>query len=231
MAEVIQHRSDARLVFPGTRHPNVEAVPDMPMRRRAVQLAKELDLVGRQVFFGDWVDYAEWPNYLLEADVGVSLHFDTLETRLAFRSRVLHYVWAELPVVATRGDAAGEMVAQHGLGQVVDFGDVEGVATAILELLQVVPETWRARFAMIRAELAWEQVAGPLVAFCKKPHRAADERGVTSTTGDLASELEGRLRHQEDELERLRALVDGYEQGRLIRLMSWLHNIRQQAGV
>ena len=67
--------------------------------------------------------------------MALTLHFDTVETRLAFRSRVLEYIWAGLPIVATAGDATSDLVAAHGLGVVVPVGDVEAVAAAIDRLL------------------------------------------------------------------------------------------------
>jgi len=107
VARVVARRPEVKLLFPGTRHPN-DVVPDMPMRHRTVELASELGLAGSHVFFGDWVPHADWPNYLLEADVGVCLHFDSLETQLALRSRVLDYIWAGLPTLVTRGGATAE---------------------------------------------------------------------------------------------------------------------------
>jgi hypothetical protein len=200
----------------------------MPMRQRAVELARELGLQDRCVSFGDWVDYADWPNYLLEADVGVSLHFDTLETRLAFRSRVLDYVWAGLPMVVTRGDATSELVSRYRLGRVVDYGDVQAVTEAILELLGTDPEIWRIPFEEARAELTWERAAQPLVAFCMNPRRSTDRRRTSH--GIIGPEipqveLEVRLAQQERELARLRSLVAGYERGRFIRFMRWLHRL------
>ena len=115
-----------------TPTPNCATYPASAQRRAAAQEAGLLDTV---VFFGDWVPYADWANLLLECDVALSLHFDTLETRLAFRSRVLEYIWAGLPIVATEGDAAAEMVARYALGRVVRYNDAGGAAEAILALL------------------------------------------------------------------------------------------------
>ena len=46
--------------------------------------------------------------YLLDADLAVSAHFDDVETRFAFRTRLLDCLWAGLPVVTTRGDTLGD---------------------------------------------------------------------------------------------------------------------------
>ena len=176
---VIARRPNVRLVFPGTRHPS-PLVPDMPMRQRAVDLAAEQGLLGKHVFFGDWVPYADWPNYLLEADVGVSLHLTSLETQLAFRSRVMDYIRAGLPMVVTGGDATSDIVRDHGLGLVVDYGDEAGIAEAILVLLGQARSAWQDRFSQVRPMFTWERVAQPLIQFCANPHRAADRRPIAA---------------------------------------------------
>src|SRR4029079_11875445 len=97
-------------------------IGEMTMTTRAVRLAEELGLRDRVVFFNfGWVPYAERGRYLLEADLGVSAHFDDLETRFAFRTRLLDCFWAGLPVVTTRGDSLREVVAARDLRRRVDF--------------------------------------------------------------------------------------------------------------
>ena len=169
---------DVRLVFPGTRHPS-PVLPDMPMRARTLALAEELGLTGRYAFFGDWVPYEDWPAVLLEADVGLSLHPDTVEARLAFRSRVLDYIGAGLPMVVTRGDSAADLVEDHTLGLVVNYEDDAAVAAALADLFRAdrpaLRDAYHERFDAARRDLTWERAAEPLVAFCHEPHLAADK--------------------------------------------------------
>jgi glycosyltransferase involved in cell wall biosynthesis/SAM-dependent methyltransferase len=200
-----------RLVFPGTRHPNPD-MPDMPMRAQTLALAGELGLTGRYAFFGDWVPYEEWPSVLLEADLGLSLHPDSVETRLAFRSRVLDYVWAGLPMVVTRGDATGEAVQNHGLGIVVNYGDDAAVADAVCNLLEKPRSAWQERFARAQAEMTWEQGAAPLVAFCHSPHRAADRQSAVNLSQEPPGQDVMRvIGEQEREIARLEGLLAGFE--------------------
>ena len=223
MERIRHQRDDVRLVFPGTRHPNA-AVPAMPVYESARQLAESLGLVDQIVFFGDWVPYEEWPNYLAEADVGLSLHLNHAETRLAFRSRILDYVWAGLPMVVTAGDATSEMVTQWGLSETVGYEDVEGVSAALLKVLDASPAAFAPAFASARAALTWEKAAAPLVEFCRHPQRAADKVAGYALPDPAA--YEQRLATQGAELERLRALVQGYERGRFIRAMKWFKGLR-----
>jgi glycosyltransferase involved in cell wall biosynthesis len=176
MARVAAERSDVRLLFLGTRHPNA-ALPEMAMPRRTRELAERLGLAERVVFFRDWVPYAERAGYLLEADVSVSLHPHSIENRFAFRSRLLDCFWAGLPVVCTRGDALAELVAAEELGRVVPPSDEAAVAAALLELLE--RPTLRAelapRFARVAATLTWDRAVEPLAAYCRAPHAAPDK--------------------------------------------------------
>jgi glycosyltransferase involved in cell wall biosynthesis len=220
---VQEGRNDLRLIFPGTRHPSPD-VPDMPMRAATLALCHELGLEGKHLFFGEWVPHEEWPAFLLEADVGLSLHLDTVEARLAFRSRVLDYVWASLPMVVSDGDAISELVSGYGLGEVVPPGDAEAVATAIRRLLDI-PDlrvVYRERFEQVRPQLTWERACEPVVRFCQHPTLAPDRAAGALPYGERV------LAERDAEIDRLRDLVHRYERGRFMRLMRGWHGWRQR---
>jgi glycosyltransferase involved in cell wall biosynthesis len=176
LASIARQRQDVKLFFMGVERAN-PSLPKMQAGDEAIALSQELGLYNRYVFFNDWVPYSERQNYLLEADLGVSLHKDHAETRFAFRTRFLDYLWAGLPMVATEGDVVSEQVKEWGLGRIVAAGDVEGVTTAILELLDTpgLREIYRPRFAQAAARYRWDVVTAPLVNFCANPRLAPDK--------------------------------------------------------
>jgi glycosyltransferase involved in cell wall biosynthesis len=158
-------RPDVKLFFLGLERPN-PAVARMSMAQQAVELARELGLLDRTVFFNfGWVPYGERQRYLLEADLGLTAHLDTVEARFAFRTRVLDYLWAGLPVVASAGDTLADLVAERELGRTVEPGDVDGWAEAIDGLLVDASayETARRNLADVRDEFVWGRVVEPLV--------------------------------------------------------------------
>src|SRR6185503_10968946 len=57
--------------------------------------------------------------WLLDADCAVSAHLDHLESRYAFRTRLLDCFWAGLPIVCTRGDELADRVERERLGEAV----------------------------------------------------------------------------------------------------------------
>ncbi len=228
MAEVAQQRPDVRLIFPGTRHPNPSVAEVPTHNEHALRLAQELDLLDRVVFFGGWIPYADWPNVLLESDLALTLHYDTLETQLAFRSRVLDYIWAGLPIVAAKGDATSDLIAHYGLGIVVDYEDVSGVAEAILKLLEVPMGNFEERFERARQALSWEQAAKPLIEFCRSPRRAPDRVALDGQVGNPFYVEERAYLVQERDA--WRDLARRYEQGRFMRFMRWVQSARKRFG-
>jgi glycosyltransferase involved in cell wall biosynthesis len=169
---------DVRMYFMGMKHPN----PDVPRMRTAVrtrELSDRLGLTGSHVFFNSgWVDYDERQNHLLDADVGITTHFDHLETTFSFRTRVLDYLWAGLPVVSTEGDHFGALVRERGLGAAVREQDAEQLRDALAQLLTDPAAATAARSAVaaVREEYSWSRTLAPLLAFCRDPRPAPDRQ-------------------------------------------------------
>ena len=173
----------AHLVVMGTGRPGLARTGQEPFAERAIEFARRERLEGERVHFNPgWVAYEERGAWLLDADLGVTAHHDHLESRYSFRTRVLDYLWAGLPVVGTRGDALADLVEREGLGRTVAPGDAEGFASACRSLLDdpAAHASARERIAAVAPGLRWEEAARPLVEWCSSmgelPPRAADRR-------------------------------------------------------
>src|SRR6266545_3221933 len=230
-------RQDVKLFFLGRGHPNTRDVPEMLMYERTVALAEERGLRDRTVFFNDaWVPYAERQDYLIEADIGVSTHFDSVETLFAFRTRLLDYLWAGLPMIVSGGDILADLVAEHGLGYMVAPGDVEGLAAAILKLAAE-PDRRDSRataMAAVRARFTWERTLEPLVNFCRAPYHAADallrRPHGTPAHGDVmvtSPEMVKRMNYLDKVVEEknqhiaeLKRVIQRLENGRVMRALN-----------
>ena len=91
VAKLRKDRPDVHAVILGTKHPNPE-IGEMDIAREAQALADDLGLVGNGVNFVEWVPYEERAEWILEADVGVSLHHSGVESQFAYRTRLLDYI-------------------------------------------------------------------------------------------------------------------------------------------
>ncbi|HYC23322.1 MAG TPA: glycosyltransferase family 4 protein, partial [Candidatus Bathyarchaeia archaeon] len=179
-------RRDVKTVILGARHPNPE-IGEMTVAREARALAAELGLLDDGVWFIDWVAYRERQRYVLESDVGVSLHGPGVESEFAFRTRVLDYLWCLRPMVVTTGDELAARVEREDLGRVVPPEDAPAVASAIEALLDASPaekEAREARLATARASLGWSKVIEPLRRFCAAARHAPDHSGEAWFSAD-----------------------------------------------
>jgi glycosyltransferase involved in cell wall biosynthesis len=167
-------RPRTKLVFLGTQHPGVEP---MGIVKDAMDLAEELGVLGNSVVFNeDWVPYEERGSFLVEADAGVSTHHAHVETEFSFRTRILDYLWAGLPMVVTAGDTFADLVEAEGLGMVVDAGDQEGLEAALEKVLydEDFAREARKRVEAVRNRFQWERTLEPLRRIAREPRRAAD---------------------------------------------------------
>lgn len=193
-AVLAQRRPNVRLFFQGTKHPH-PGVPEMAIVAESRRLATELGVNGTHVFFNDsWVDFADRQNYLTEADLGVSTHHSHIETTFSFRTRILDYLWAELPMVVTEGDHFAELVEREQLGRVVAAEDVAGLADALEQVLfdDEFRVAAKANIARVREGYRWDRVLKPLVDFVAEGRHAADRAGGVSAERDRRKRMKKR---------------------------------------
>jgi glycosyltransferase involved in cell wall biosynthesis len=165
----------ARLFFLATSHPNPEH-PAHAMVGRARERARELGVLGSRVFFNEsWVPFEERADYLGDADVGVTTHFPSLETRYSFRTRNLDYLWAGIPLISTEGDVFGDAAVSEGFGCTVPAGDVSALADRIAaaESSPELVSGWAAAARAAGERRRWAVALTPLLDFCAEPRRAA----------------------------------------------------------
>lgn len=168
------------LVFMGVKHPN-PSINEHDMCGSAVALSKELGLFDQFVHFNfGWVDYSDRHNFLFDADIGVSAHFDNPETRYSFRTRMLDYLWAGLPIVATKGDVFGDALDANSIGVAVDFEDVDGWVAALEKMITMndFRAACRAGSERYAQAFRWDIVTKPLLNLCAQISTSPDREYV-----------------------------------------------------
>jgi glycosyltransferase involved in cell wall biosynthesis len=173
LARVRARGSSARLVFMGASSAG-GAGEALAAARAAV---RDAGLDETAVLFNDsWVDYAARGDWLMAADAAISTHRDHLETRFAFRTRLLDCFWAGLPPVVSSGDTLAEEIAAHDLGAVAPPGDLDTLTAGIERVLA----NGRAHYAPgLRAAAerhAWTVAVEPLRTFLGQPSRRLARR-------------------------------------------------------
>jgi hypothetical protein len=126
--------------------------------------------------------------------LGVSAHLDDLESRFAFRTRLLDCFWARVPIVATAGDTIGDLVRSRGLGRAVPAGDVRAWVEALGALLDdpVAYEGAREQLAAVREDYLWPRAVEPLRRLVRESGTALPRNEARSVRGKWISV---RVRH------------------------------------
>ena len=170
-----------RLCFMASVHPNPEL--RMQMMSRALELATELGVLGERVFFLDkWVPYEQRHNFLLEADAGISGHFDSLETRFAFRTRFLDHIWGGLPTLTTQGSSLSDMLIEADAALGVPERDVDGWIDA---MRMITTDTQRRAVmahntALLREQFTWRAIGADLTDFLERAMAAGQGSARTA---------------------------------------------------
>ena len=151
-----------RLLFLGRARPNRDLID----RRRENRFDELVRAGGPYVSANDeWIPYAERLSWLRAGKIAIMLHRRTAEADYSIRTRLFDAIAAGVPVVATAGGFAADLVAQESLGIVVPPGDAGAVSEAIRRLLT--DDTLYTGFVQnlerIRPRFAWPVVTRPLV--------------------------------------------------------------------
>lgn len=152
----------AKLLFLGRARPNRNLID----RRRDDRFDALLARGGPHVSANaEWIPYRERLSWLRAGKIAIMLHRRTAEADYSIRTRLFDAIAAGVPVVASAGGFAAELVAREGLGIVVPPEDTGAAAEAIRRLLsddEIYSASVR-NLERIRPRFAWEVVTRPLV--------------------------------------------------------------------
>ena len=165
-------RPEVKLVCIGSRYPDPSFPAEDPTMRAALETADALGVTDtRVIFVRGWLPYEEVKEYLRGAYLGLCTYYNNAETHYAHRTRFVDLIWAELPIICTRGDILAEMVEQRRLGVTVPEGDVDAVVAAVRRLIDddAFYAECAANLRALKHELSWERTLAPLIAFCRDP--------------------------------------------------------------
>ncbi|HEV7768295.1 MAG TPA: glycosyltransferase [Thermoanaerobaculia bacterium] len=152
----------ARLLFLGRARPNRNLID----RRRDDRFEELLARGGPHVSANeDWIPYRERLSWLRAGKIAIMLHRRTAEADYSIRTRLFDAIAAGIPVVASAGGFAADLVASESLGIVVPPEDTGAAAEAIRRLLSDDDLHTAAvrNLERIRPRFAWEVVTRPLV--------------------------------------------------------------------
>jgi len=163
MEEVIKINPKFKLFFLSTKHPN-PLLMKFPKADEAEKLASQKKLLNKFIFFNkSWIPYNERHNYFLESDLGVSTHSEHFETRFSFRTRILDYIYFNLPIICSKGDFFEKYIEKNSIGITVIPSNREELKKAILSFGDKnLRENFKKNIKRIEKEFYWDKLLVPL---------------------------------------------------------------------
>ena len=183
-----EKRPEVKLLFLGSGHPNPGVTTGQGASEDARRYAEEQGVLDRTVLFNEqWIPYEKRVDFLTAADAGLLAHRPGIETRFAFRTRLLDCFWAELPVLATAGDELSALAVESGAGITVPPENPEALAEAIISLAgnRRMQEEAASASAKLGERFCWDRVFNPLERFVDQPHtrHSRGEHGARFRSG------------------------------------------------
>jgi len=175
MPLILDKRPFAKLLFMGYRHPN-KHIPLMETVRQCIDKARKLRLFGNSIIFSEWTPFSERIVILGQADLGLSLHKRHIETRYAFRTRIMDYIWAGIPMVISGGDNLALELAIPGVRIFEPGADVDEISAGVISSLETYSDKSRREkisddYEMIRAKYRWSELLKPLLTSIQNPKK------------------------------------------------------------
>jgi glycosyltransferase involved in cell wall biosynthesis len=185
--EILAAVPEARLLF--SESPNPLSTPQARLHEVTQRAGRE-GWLGTSVFVLPWLPHERRGGLYRSCRLAVVAQAPSLETNLSFRTRVLDFLWAGLPVVSTSGGPAARLVERSGAGRVV-APHADALAGAVVGLLTDEEARRRASFRGREAAKAfrWSRTLEPLVRFVAAPRRVPRESPALQTVSGMFRRL------------------------------------------
>lgn len=198
VVKALQHLKERNLriqaLFPGgTVHPGHQS--RMHNQNELQKRVEEYGLQDRVFFSSEHIPYRDFLNLASRCLAGLSVSKRAIENLLSYRTRVVTYVGAGIPTIATRGDPLSDFVERNHIGVVVDPGNHLEMADAIRKLAEDAGfrDACRKQVREVQKSFTWENLCKPLVVilqnrtFPKRPRHPM--RSLALTLGYACTRL------------------------------------------
>ncbi len=174
--EAVNEKVPARLIIVGGKNP-FNNHPDFVQRYdqlvKHVNSSKELKEL---VIFKDWVRFEDRADWYLDSNLVVVVNKLGDENELAWRTRLVDFIWANLPIITNGGDALGEMLISQKAAIRLSKLEPAAMARDITSLLKSdkALALVKRNLNKVKPQLYWDKVTKELTDLIGQHKRALD---------------------------------------------------------
>jgi glycosyltransferase involved in cell wall biosynthesis len=176
----------AKLIVVGAKNP-FNKHPDFIARYEEFMDYVTTDEMKHYVVVQDWIDFNDRANWYLDADVVVVFNKEGEENKLAWRTRLVDFMWADLPVLTNGGDPLGEIMLAHKAAVRMRSLEAKDISASIINFLgndKSKISQLKQNMHALKVDFYWDTVTKALTSAIDVHTRARDLRtiGIFSNT-------------------------------------------------
>jgi len=160
----LSNNSKIKFAIVGGKNP-FNPNPDFSKQyERAHRFAEANKLLGSSLLFIDWVDFDDRINWYSRADIVISINQPGDENHLAWRTRVMDFVWGDLPILTNGGDPLSEDLLANKAAIRLESLSKKSMVAAIKDLAANKNKlaATKKSVAKVKDRYLWENIMEPI---------------------------------------------------------------------
>ena len=175
--EVVNKKVPTNLVIVGAKNP-FNNHPDFVRRHdQLMEHIESKDEASRKnIIVQDWAPFDERANWYMDSDLVILINKIGPENELAWRTRLVDFLWADLPIITNGGDPLGENLLAHNAAVRLESVETNGMAKQLTGLLQDTSQlnSLKANVKDVKQTYYWDVVTSKLSDYIKNYVRPTD---------------------------------------------------------
>jgi glycosyltransferase involved in cell wall biosynthesis len=168
----IKSKVSVHMAMVGVKNPFVNH-PDFNLK--VVELENLIVDLGleKNISLHDWISYEDRADWYCDCDIILTINKQGFENSLAWRTRLVDYVWSGMPVATNGGDPLGEDLINSGAAFRLNIDSALDLSDSILELINNPKKIFDMKSNMedFRKNLYWENVCSDISIDIEKKSR------------------------------------------------------------
>lgn len=125
-----------KLVIVGAKNP-FNGHPDFVKQyENLIEYIENNEEAKNNIILQEWVEFNDRANWYLDSDIVISINKIGEENELAWRTRLVDYIWADLPIITNAGDPLGDELVEAGAARKLNDITAEGLLNSLKSALE-----------------------------------------------------------------------------------------------
>jgi glycosyltransferase involved in cell wall biosynthesis len=208
---IVKEDSSYVFTFVGGKNPFNNNPDLLKQYEITLQYAKDNKLLGKNMYFVDWVDYKDRINWYYYADFVISLNQPGEENAFAWRTRMMDYVWGGVVPLTNGGDPLGDELIEKSAAIFLENLSSDKIFETVTNIYRDTSKlkVFKKNLVSIRPKYFWNHITKNLseIINVKKLHYRNEQDFIEENDINTASQFSNIENNQSAKSSRLKKAV------------------------